>query len=37
MYSVFGTGELQSWNTVLKSTDKDEVEKEKIPLTNDKA
>jgi hypothetical protein len=32
VYSVFGTGELQSWNTVPKSTNKDEVEKEKIPL-----
>ncbi|XP_021928322.1 sialin isoform X1 [Zootermopsis nevadensis] len=36
VYSVFGTGELQSWNSGPKSTDKDEAEKEKIPLRNDK-
>jgi hypothetical protein len=37
MYTVFGTGELQSWNNVPKSTDKDGLEKEKIPLRNEKA
>lgn len=36
IYAVFGTGELQPWNTVQKKTDSDknEVETEKIPLRN---
>jgi len=36
IYTLFGTGELQPWNSVQKKTDSDkhEVEAEKIPLRN---
>jgi hypothetical protein len=36
IYTVFGTGKLQPWNSVQKKTDNDktEVETEKIPLRN---
>jgi ACS family sodium-dependent inorganic phosphate cotransporter len=36
IYTLFGTGELQPWNSVQKKTvsDKNETEPEKIPLRN---
>jgi ACS family sodium-dependent inorganic phosphate cotransporter len=36
IYTLFGTGELQPWNSVQKKTDSDknETETEKIPLRN---
>jgi hypothetical protein len=36
MYTLFGTGDLQPWNSMQKKTvsDKNETETEKIPLRN---